>query len=116
MSFRDDVDRVLREEERKNRRTQTASTKRTARQFEQPTYFAIVYAKLLMRLGKGKPAPTDDHGKIKSDHGTIPKKKVSIFSIIRTDLSRIFSRKKKVKTLKSTESWDDWKNAFEEEK
>lgn len=109
MSFRDDVDRVLREEERKNRRTQTTSTKRTARQFEQPTYFAIVYAKMLMRFGRGRQSSVQEKNDIPS------KKKVSTLSIIRSDLSRIFSRKKKVKTPKSNESWEAWKDYFAEE-
>lgn len=104
MSFHDDVERVLREEERKNRRTQTASTKRTARQFEQPTYFAVVYAKLLMRFGKGKSAPIPE--------GDTPKKKVSFLSIVREDIRKIFTRKKRVKAQKVTDKWDDWKEYF----
>jgi hypothetical protein len=104
MSFREEVDRVLREEERKNRRSQNTPSRRTARQFEQPTYFAILCAKLLIRFGRGRSTPVMDTG--------IPKKKVSFVSIVREDISRFFSQKKKVKVPESNESWDDWKESF----
>jgi len=106
MSFRDEINQVVQEEERKLRR-RTNQVQRTNR-FVRPTYWAIIVAKIIVFINshKKQPLPAETRQVAKQ------KKKVTMMSLVKEDLRnlrrKIFPVKKVKKLPGSNESWKDW--------
>jgi hypothetical protein len=128
MAFRDEIDRVIAEEEKKAQRTRTQTTRRATRnRFEKPTYLAYYAGKLLFFLQrfwkpKGRPvAPDTNTPPAGHDPNRKKRKKPTSFTgIMREDIRNFMKRfsgepKKKKPLPGSGESFDDWKDAFEKD-
>lgn len=118
--FRKEVDYVLQEEERKNqrlqRRRQTAARRSSYMNRHNPTYLAVLTAKIMTKIGLVKPAaPVDGAG---TENKKI-KDEVTLLTIVGEDLARfrywLFNGNHKDPKMKSKDSWEDWKEYFEKD-
>jgi hypothetical protein len=127
MALRDEIDRVIAEEEKKAQRTRTQTTRRATRsRFEKPTYLAYYAAKLIFFFRRFSKSPVK---KVAPDTNTPPaghnpdrkkKKPTSFTGIMKEDIRNFMKRfsgepKKKKPLPGSGESFDDWKDAFEKD-
>ena len=127
MAFRDEIDRVIAEEEKKAQRTRSQTIRRATRsRFEKPTYLAYYAGKLLFFFRRfAKPV---EQKKVAPDTNTPPAghdpnrkkrpKPTSFTGIMKEDLRNFMKRfssepRKQKPAPGSNESFDDWKDAFE---
>ena len=124
MAFRDEIDRVIAEEEKKAQRSRSQITRRATRsRYEKPTYLAYYSGKLIFFFRRFIRPPEPKKPAVEPPAGHDPnrkkkKKPTSFTGIMKEDFRNFMRRfssepKKKKPAPGSNESYDDWKEAFE---
>ena len=114
MGIKEEIDQVIREEERKSNRVSRKSVRTTHARNIHPTYFSVLIGKIIF-MTRGKPAdkkPGDKPAQTVKD-----KPKVTMLTIFWEDLTNIPKKivppVKKKKVPGADESFNDWKEHFE---
>ncbi len=116
MSFKDEVDAVIREEQRKQERLKRRvnPNRKAVMQQRHPTYFAVIAARLIMRFSKNH-VPENGNGQKKSEP---VREEVTLATIVKEDVQgfwhRLFNGKMPKTKNKPKDSWENWKEYFDE--
>lgn len=108
MGIKEEIDFVIEEEEKRNRRKTAVQSHRFGRHQIKPTYFAVLAAKLVMKYKQYFPDKPKEPAPLPGRR----KKKITVWTIMKRDLRNVWHwinpPRKKKKIPGAEESWNDW--------